>query len=47
MTATADSRPAAAEAERAGYAAVWTSEVKHDPFDAAVTRPIATDLQGA
>ena len=42
MTATADSRPAAAEAERAGYAAVWTSEVKHDPFIAVALAATAT-----
>lgn len=43
MTATADSRPAAAEAERAGYAAVWTSEVRHDPFIAVALAAIATE----
>ena len=32
MTGSADPRPAAAEAEQAGYAGAWTSEVKHDPF---------------
>jgi len=43
MTATADSRSAAAEAERAGYAAVWTSEVKHDPFVALALAATATE----
>jgi len=43
MTATADSRPAAAEAERAGYAAIWTSEVRHDPFIAVALAAIATE----
>jgi probable F420-dependent oxidoreductase len=39
----ADSRPAAAEAERAGYAAVWTSEVQHDPFIALALAATATE----
>ena len=43
MIATADSRSAAAEAERAGYAAVWTSEVKHDPFVALALAATATE----
>jgi probable F420-dependent oxidoreductase len=32
MTGPADPRPAARQAERDGYAALWTTEVKHDPF---------------
>jgi len=42
MTGSADSRPAAAEAERAGYAAVWTSEVTHDPFISVALAATAT-----
>ena len=42
MIATADSRSAAAEAERAGYAAVWTSEVTHDPFISVALAATAT-----
>lgn len=42
-TTAADSRPAAAEAERAGYAAVWTSEVQHDPFIAVALAATATE----
>jgi probable F420-dependent oxidoreductase len=32
FTDSVDAREAAAEAERAGYDALWTSEVKHDPL---------------
>jgi len=42
-TASADTRPAAAEAERAGYAGVWTTEVKHDPFIAVALAASATE----
>jgi len=39
----ADTREAAAAAERAGYAGAWTSEIKHDPFLAAGLAAVATD----
>lgn len=42
-TASADTRPAAAEAERAGYAGVWTSEVRHDPFIAVALAASVTE----
>ena len=42
-TASADTRPAAAEAERAGYAGIWTSEVKHDPFIAVALAATVTE----
>jgi probable F420-dependent oxidoreductase len=41
--AAADTRDAAAAAEKAGYAAVWTSEIKHDPFLALALASVATD----
>jgi probable F420-dependent oxidoreductase len=43
-TASADTRQAAAAAENAGYAALWTSEIKHDPFLAAGLAAVATEL---
>ena len=43
MTAQVDIRPAAADAERAGYAGLWTSEVKHDPFIAVALAACATE----
>jgi len=41
--AGADTRDAAAAAERAGYAGAWTSEIKHDPFLALALAAVATD----
>jgi probable F420-dependent oxidoreductase len=41
--AVADTRDAAAAAEKAGYAGVWTSEIKHDPFLALGLASVATD----
>ena len=38
-----DLRPAAAEAERAGYTGLWTSETKHDPFIAVALAACATE----
>ena len=38
-----DLRPAAAQAERAGYTGLWTSEVKHDPFIAVALAACATE----
>jgi probable F420-dependent oxidoreductase len=38
-----DSRRAAAAAEQAGYAGVWTSETKHDPFIALGLAAVATE----
>jgi probable F420-dependent oxidoreductase len=38
-----DAREAAALAQRAGYAGVWTSEIKHDPFVALGLAAVATD----
>ena len=38
-----DIRDAAATAEQAGYAGLWTPEVKHDPFLALATAATATD----
>jgi probable F420-dependent oxidoreductase len=38
-----DAREAAAEAERAGYAGAWTSEITHDPFVALGLAAVATD----
>src|SRR5580704_6982988 len=43
MTTEVDIRPAAADAERAGYAGLWTSEVKHDPFIAVALAACATE----
>ena len=40
---SADTRQAAAEAERAGYAGAWTSEISHDPFVALGLAAVATD----
>jgi probable F420-dependent oxidoreductase len=39
----ADTRDAAAAAEKAGYAAAWTSEIKHDPFLALGLAAVATE----
>jgi len=41
--AAADTRDAAAAAERAGYAGVWTSEITHDPFLALGLAAVATE----
>ena len=38
-----DAREAAAVAERAGYAGIWTSETKHDPFLSLGLAGVATD----
>jgi probable F420-dependent oxidoreductase len=46
FSASIDTRQAAAAAERAGYAAVWTGEVKHDPFLALVLAAVATESVG-
>jgi probable F420-dependent oxidoreductase len=43
LGASVDTREAAAEAERAGYAGVWTSEIKHDPFVTLGLAAVATD----
>jgi probable F420-dependent oxidoreductase len=43
LDASVDTRDAAARAERAGYAAAWTSEIKHDPFVALGLAAVATD----
>jgi probable F420-dependent oxidoreductase len=43
MTTEVDIRPAAADAERAGYTGLWTSEVKHDPFIAVALAACATE----
>src|SRR5580700_5352016 len=43
LGASIDAREAAAEAQRAGYAGVWTSEIKHDPFVALGLAAVATD----
>jgi probable F420-dependent oxidoreductase len=43
LGASIDAREAAAEAERAGYAGVWTSEIKHDPFVALGLAAVVTD----
>jgi probable F420-dependent oxidoreductase len=43
MTTVVDIRPAAADAERAGYTGLWTSEVKHDPFIAVALAACATE----
>jgi probable F420-dependent oxidoreductase len=39
----ADTRDAAAAAEKAGYAGLWTSEIRHDPFLALGLAAVATD----
>src|SRR5579872_5958100 len=41
--AGADTRQAAAAAEQAGYAGVWTSEITHDPFVALALAAVATE----
>jgi probable F420-dependent oxidoreductase len=41
-----DTRQSAAAAESAGYAAVWTGEVKHDPFLALGLAAVATESIG-
>jgi probable F420-dependent oxidoreductase len=41
--AALDARSAAAEAEKAGFAAVWTSEVQHDPFVGLSLAAVATE----
>jgi probable F420-dependent oxidoreductase len=46
FTASIDTRQAAAAAESAGYAAVWTGEVKHDPFLALGLAAVATESIG-
>jgi probable F420-dependent oxidoreductase len=46
LTASIDTRRAAAAAESAGYAAVWTGEVKHDPFLALGLAAVATESIG-
>ena len=43
LGASIDAREAAAEAQRVGYAGVWTSEIKHDPFVALGLAAVATD----
>src|SRR5215471_7686060 len=43
LSASVDSRQAAVAAENAGYAAVWTGEVKHDPFLAVGLAAVATE----
>src|SRR5215472_1498768 len=43
LSESVDSRPAAVAAENAGYAAVWTGEVKHDPFLAVGLAAVATE----
>ena len=43
MSGPVDCRPAAVAAEAAGYAAVWTSEVTHDPFTALTLAAVATE----
>jgi probable F420-dependent oxidoreductase len=43
FSASIDTREAAAAAEGAGYAAVWTGEVKHDPFLALGLAAVATE----
>src|SRR5215472_7741816 len=41
--APVDARQAAADAERAGYAGLWTSETQHDPFLSLGLAAVATD----
>jgi len=43
LGASIDAREAAAEAQRAGYAGVWTSEIKHDPFVSLGLAAVATE----
>jgi probable F420-dependent oxidoreductase len=43
FTSSLDTRDAAAKAEKAGYAGIWTSEVKHDPFVSLAVAALATD----
>jgi probable F420-dependent oxidoreductase len=43
LDASVDSREAAAEAQRAGYAGAWTSEIKHDPFVSLGLAAVATE----
>jgi probable F420-dependent oxidoreductase len=43
LGASADTRAAAAQAQQAGYAGAWTSEIKHDPFVALGLAAVATD----
>jgi len=43
FTTSIDARHAAAAAEKAGYAGLWTSEVKHDPFVALSLAAVATE----
>jgi probable F420-dependent oxidoreductase len=43
FSASIDTRQGAAAAESAGYAAVWTGEVKHDPFLALGLAAVATE----
>jgi probable F420-dependent oxidoreductase len=42
-TSSVDTRPVAQAAERAGYAGVWTSETRHDPFLALALAAVATE----
>jgi probable F420-dependent oxidoreductase len=46
FSASIDTRQAAAAAEKDGYAAVWTGEVKHDPFLALGLAAVATESVG-
>jgi probable F420-dependent oxidoreductase len=46
FSAGIDTRQAAAAAESGGYAAVWTGEVKHDPFLALGLAAVATESIG-
>jgi probable F420-dependent oxidoreductase len=46
LATSVDSRQAAVAAQNAGYAAVWTGEVKHDPFLALGLAAVATQTIG-
>lgn len=43
FTSSIDTRSAAADAEAAGFAGIWTSEVKHDPFLSLAVAAVATE----
>ena len=43
VTSPVDARPDAAAAQSAGYAGLWLSETKHDPFITAALAAVATD----
>ena len=43
FTSSLDTRDAAAKAEKGGYAGIWTSEVKHDPFVSLAVAALATE----